>query len=395
MKPVSNLIFFCLLVIIPGCSGNQQIPIYANLSKYKPHIDNYKALVTAGIQYRCLPEFPFKDGWLGADGTVSVPLDATTTLFLFSDTYVGRKNQKSRNKKGLRMVANTAAIQTCSNEDESNIRYYWNMMYSSRPAPIFKPSHNDYKFWVTDAFLLHNNLYVLLENIAPYHDAPPDEIFAFKQIGFTLAKINNPYVAPNTWQIEYTLLPHFKNPEMGLHCHSKHNDYIYFFVSRYDQAIQLVRKKITDFDNQNKPFEYYSLDKTWKKGLDPDDMHSLFKGFRCNTVKYHPDQQVWVMINDIWFMDNKIKMRTASELTGPWSNEKVIYTIPERTQGNKLYHEDNFCYLARECIQNYDAKNKMMLITYDVNNFNMSHVIDHPEVYTPKVIKVPLNLDEP
>ena len=56
------------------------------------------------ISQNCKPQFPLQNGWLGGDGDVSVPISATTTLFIFSDTYVGNKNQQSRQEPGMNMV---------------------------------------------------------------------------------------------------------------------------------------------------------------------------------------------------------------------------------------------------------------------------------------------------
>jgi len=150
----------------------------------------------------------------------------------------------------------------------------------------------------------------------------------------------------------------------------------------------LVRKRLEDFDDSDKPFDYFALNKTWKKSIVCDDMETVVNGFRCNTVKYHPDIKQWGMINNIWFKDNKLKMRTAADITGPWSDERIIYEIPETTPGNVLYHKGNFCYLARECIQNYDSKNKVLTLTYDVNNSDPSEVIATPTIYTPRVIQI-------
>ena len=97
------------------------------------------------------------------------------------------------------------------------------------------------------------------------------------------------------------------------------------------------------------------------------------------------------MICDIKFMDNKIKMRTAPELTGPWSDEIDIYEIPEVSPGNSLFTESNFCYLPRECIQNYNSIKHEMLITYDINNPDFSKINANPKIYTPKVITIQLN----
>ncbi len=73
---------------------------------------NSETKSSAIITQTCFPEFPLKEGWLGGDGDVSVPLNSTTTLFIFSDTWVGDENQQSRLKPGMRMVSNSVAVQT-------------------------------------------------------------------------------------------------------------------------------------------------------------------------------------------------------------------------------------------------------------------------------------------
>jgi hypothetical protein len=358
----------------------------------KPSVsfNDLQTKTTAIISQQCNPEFPLKDGWLGGDGDVSVSINATTTLFIFSDSYVGNKNQQSRKEAGMKMVSNSVAVETCLPDGGTDIKYFWNNMYSENPEPIFKTYTNRYIYWVNDAFMIHDNLYVLLEKIGSRLGASSDDIFAFSLLGFTLARINNYSDAPDEWKIEYIPLPDFGNPFMGIRCHVLLDDYIYFFVSRYDKAQVLVRKQLDFFDNPDQPFEYYAFNRTWKKGLNINDMDTIVHGFRSNTVNYHPEMKQWVMICDIKFMDNKIKMRTAPELIGPWSDEIAIYEIPEVTPGNSSYSNSNFCYCARECLQNYDSEKHVMLITYDINNSNFSEINANPKIYTPKIIKIPL-----
>ncbi len=342
------------------------------------------------ISQTCSPEFPLKEGWFGGDGDVSVPINATTTLFIFSDTWVGTKNQQSRMEPGMKMVSNSVAVETCLPNGETDVKYFWNNMYSENPEPIFKTYTKRYHYWVPGAFMINDNLYVLLEKVGSRLGAAPDELFNFSLLGYTLAKISNPTDAPDKWEIEYIPLPDFGNPFMAMGPHVKLNNYIYFFISRYDKAQVLVRKQLDFIDNTEKPFEYFALNKTWKEGIKSSDMDTIVNGFRCNTVKYHPEMKQWVMICDIKFMDNKIKMRTAPELTGPWSDEIDIYEIPEVTPGNSSYNKSNFCYLPRECIQNYDSKKHVMLLTYDINNPNFSEINANPKIYTPKVITIQL-----
>jgi hypothetical protein len=338
----------------------------------------------------CLPEFPFKDGWLGGDGDVSVQLNKTQTLFIFSDTYVGNKNQQSRLEPGMKMVSNTVEVETCLPGGKTDIHYYWNNMYTDNPGPIFKSFTNRYRYWVNDAFMYKTSLYVVLEKISPKQGAAPDDIFSFSSSGFTLAKIRNPLNQPTQWQIEFIPLPDFINPQMGIRTHTIQEKFIYFFVSHHDSTQYLVRKNLDLLDNPEKPFEYYASNKTWKKGINTDDMDTVINGFRCNSVNYHPDIKQWVMVSDIKFLDNKIKIRTSSSLTGPWSEEKIIYECPEVTPGTTSYSKSNFCYLSRECIQNYDPKTHTMFITYDINNSSFAEINSNPKIYTPKVITVSL-----
>ncbi|MEB2781298.1 hypothetical protein U3A58_12930 [Algoriphagus sp. C2-6-M1] len=361
-----------------------------NQVKGYPNIHDSEAKSSTIFSQQCIPEFPLGEGWLGGDGDVSVPINATTTLFIFSDTWVGNKNQQSRMEPGMRMVSNSVAVQTCLPNGDTDVKYFWNNKYSENPEPIFKTFTKRYKFWVTDAFLINDNLYVLLEKVGPKLAASPNDVFNFSLLGYTLAKIGNPSDTPNKWKIEYIPVPDFKNPVMSIGPHVKLENYMYFFINRYDKAQVLIRKKLDFIENTEKPFEYYALNKTWKEGLDTNDMDTLVNGFRSTTVNYHPEMKQWVMICDVKFMDNKIKMRIAPELTGPWSDEIDIYEIPEVTPGNSSYSESNFCYLPRECIQNYDSKRHVMLITYDINNPNFSEINANPNIYTPKVITIQL-----
>lgn len=361
-----------------------------NKVKSNAEIHDSEAKSTTIFPQSCFPEFPLTGGWFGGDGTISVPINSTTTLFIFSDTWVGNKNQQNRMEPGMRMVSNSVAIQTCLPNGETDVKYFWNNKYSENPEPIFKTFTKRYIFWVPNAFMINNNLYVLLEKVGRKLGASPNEIFNFSLLGYTLAKINNPTDAPDKWNIEYIPLPDLKNPMMSIGPHVKLDNYIYFFINRYDKAQVLIRKQLDFIDNTEIPFEYYALNKTWKEGLNTNDMDTIVNGFRSTTVNYHPEMKQWVMICDIKFMDNKIKMRTAPELTGPWSDEIDIYEIPEVTPGNSSYTESNFCYLPRECIQNYDSKRHVMLITYDINNPNFSEIKANEEIYTPKVITIQL-----
>lgn len=113
----------------------------------------------------CVPSFPIRDGWLGGDGDISVSLSPTKTLWLFSDSFVGEQHQTSRS--GARMLSNTIGISTCGRDGKSTIRYYWRNQYTVHPRPIFESFTTRYRYWVADAFMDGNILYVVLQKIGP------------------------------------------------------------------------------------------------------------------------------------------------------------------------------------------------------------------------------------
>ena len=361
-------------------------------SEHKEDAAEYKPKANVEVNFKplpCLPLFPHQDGWFGGDGDVSVRLNDSLVLWLFSDSFVGKPDQ-TRKTGGYGMVSNSAAVLNCTGQGRAKVNYYWRNMYSNSPEPIFRSFTDRYNYWVNDAFMASNYLYVLLEKAGNKEGAAPDELFNFSLKGFTLAKISNPSGKPSEWDIEYIPLPDFVNPYMSIRSHAISDDFIYFFVSRNDQAQLLVRKKLNAIDNNGIPFEYLSTDKTWKSGINPNDMDTVYSGFRGTTVTYHPELKKWIMFSDIQFMDNKIKIRTATELAGPWTEEKVIYQIPETTKGTEDYDAGNFCYLPRECSANFVTDENELLITYDINNKDHSKLKDDIKKYTPKVIKIKL-----
>jgi len=122
--------------------SNEQDIFKNSLSLISNHVNNqvkpniiYDSVAksSTNISQSCIPEFPLKDGWLGGDGDVSVPINSKTTLFIFSDTWVGTKNQQSRMEPGMKMVSNSVAIETCLPNGEADVKYYWNNMFSENP----------------------------------------------------------------------------------------------------------------------------------------------------------------------------------------------------------------------------------------------------------------------
>src|SRR5512133_2912463 len=72
----------------------------------------------------CLPAFPDRDGWYGADGAYSIGLDDRRTLWLFGDTFVSDEAGR-KDRIGMDVVlGNTVAVSICRPGREFSIRYF-------------------------------------------------------------------------------------------------------------------------------------------------------------------------------------------------------------------------------------------------------------------------------
>ena len=336
----------------------------------------------------CVPRFPLQDGWLGGDGDISVPLGPAKTLWIFSDTFVGKKDQISRS--GARMISNTVAIMTCLPNRQSAIEYFWKNRFTDHPKPIFESSTGGYKFWPCAAFMNGSALYVLLQKIGPRPDAPPDDLFNFKGVGMSLAKVAGPAATtPDQWKVELFPWSRVLDPD-AWGCSAVEGGYLYMFIKGAKQRTALIRLNLDDVESPEGHLEYRPGDGQWKAGSPGDDAKAILNGEPGNTVCYHEDLKQWIMVCGPGFMNNKIRLRTSPALTGPWSEEQVIYQCPEQSPGSASFDKDKFCYLGREHIQFYNAKTRTLLLTYDCNSASFSKLASDNSIYSPRTLFIPL-----
>ncbi len=344
------------------------------------------------FKQNCLPAFPLKDGWLGGDGDVSLAVNETQGLFLFSDSDVGHSGDTSRQAKDHKLISNTVGVTSCMTKGNYNIKYYWKDMYSADPKPVFESFTTRYRYWINDAFMHKGSMYVLMPKIGVKTGPEPgDDIFNFSISGFSLAKVTDPMSnTPDKWSPE--LIPFtFLNPyRYELHSLVKDGNYLYLFTDKGSSQTILLRLPLNFIDSPKGHIEYYSTTHSWKTGIDTTDMTVILPERPGNTICYHNDIKKWVMVCGPGFLDNKIRLRIANYLTGPWSESVTVYECPETKSGTPEYSKNNFCYLGRELIQHYDKTTRTMYITYDTNNSNLSEIKSNPKIYTPKIITVSL-----
>ena len=341
------------------------------------------------LQLRCTPSFPYEDGWLGGDGGQAVPISSSNTVWLFGDTYVGRKDQKTRQGAGM---VTTIGVSTCSADGVTAMQYFWRNMYSDHPDHFFQSHTSRYKFWPLDGFMYDGDLFVIMQKTGPLPGSSPDNIFNFSVIGLTLAKVTNLAAnSPGDWQID--LSPWSQALDAGQYQGglAKDDEFVYLFMAKEGKQDFLVRLPLDRLESPDSSMEYFSRDDTWKFGIDSSDAKVLFEDPLIGRANYIPELKTWLVVYGPYFGEDAIYFRTAPALVGPWSDRQILYTCPELVKGAPQYDENNFCYCSRVVTTTFERGIVRLLLTYTCNSSKQSRVVENMAIYTPQVVEIPLS----
>jgi len=338
------------------------------------------------ITSACLPNFPYKEGWLGGDAGYSIALAPGKSVWLFGDSFVRQSPGPTRS--GSRFVRNAIAISTCDEKHGWQINYYWRSHGKQAARAFFDTNNEKYWYWPLDGFVFQKRLYVTL---AQLENNPNEKIFSFKTAAVVLAKVSNMAAPPDQWRIEYSKLTEGSTfyPGSTVVVHQKH---AYFFVLNEKQRQMILsRVPLEKLDEPAANLQYFAKDKTWKRGLNGADALVIIEtGHSEMSVRYHPKIKQWVAVTGGDFMSNKIMMRTAPDLTGPWSQWQAVHEFSEMNPKAVGHDPDTWCYAVKEHIE--FASPDKLLITYACNSFKFEKQVANMSIYRPKAVLLELPL---
>lgn len=327
---------------------------------------------------RCIPSFPYKDGWYGGDGAYSIQLDEKRTLWLFGDTFVSNEEGR-QDRMGMNAVLGTTlAISTCTADAGFKIQYY---IKKNNGKFISSFGENDW-LWPQDPFMVHHTLYVPLLSVKanPEIEGP----FKFEIAGHKIAKIKNFAVGdPHEWTVDYIdLTPEIPRDIMAFATTSVvYENYVYYYplymatttVANILGNI-LARIPINKIDHPANAIEYFTKDGLWEKEPDPEKVKIVLgAGVSELSVRYHADDKQWIAV----YMSTRnngdqLLFQVADRLEGPWTEPKaLIETIPEVDLKSPQYDKNNFCYAGKEHIE--FAQERNLVVTYVCNSFEDVH----------------------
>ena len=345
--------------------------------------------VSALANSACTPEFPFQEPWQGADAAYSIPLHDGRVVWVFGDTLYGDKREVNNNVP--RMVHNTLGISTCTN-GKWKIAYAIKRSANGEFDSFFKPQRSDGTYyWALDGVEHNHELWVTLLCV---RNKPNSDAFAlgFEVCGTDLAHVTGINEDPQSWKISY-----FPLVDESVHANPSASalikgDYIYIFTL-YERGTRpqiLTRIPLNGLGDPKKNLQYLGSDDRWHHGIEPTNAKVVMaKGASEMSVRYHPELKKWlaVMVDPQIFSD-KVLLRSAPSLTGPWTDGDVIYRIPILQRSNPNYDADTFCYAGKEHPEFEKAGE--LLFTYVCNSMKPKKLESETNVYVPQVITMPV-----
>jgi hypothetical protein len=340
----------------------------------------------------CTPQFKLEQnnplGWQGADAAYSIPLPDGRDVWIFGDTLYGKQRLVAGHAP--RMVHNSLGISTCDAQGNFHLKYVIRRGVENNAESYFSPKNPDHWYWALDGFVVKGDLWVTLLCIEHAKKASPWAM-DFATCGSDLARISHLDRDPQKWSVEYfPLVPDGVKayPSASTVVNGK---YVYLFAlyESGSRPLLVTRIPLEGLGDPQKHLEYLTADGKWKPGFDPANAKMVMKtGSTELSIRYHPALKKWlaVMLDPHGFSD-KVILRSAPDLTGPWSEPKVIYHIPEMLPGPKR-DKDTFCYAGKEHPE-FETSGELNF-TYVCNTMDVPKLAANYSIYYPHFIQVPM-----
>lgn len=329
--------------------------------------------------------FQQTNGWIGGDGVYSVALTPERTLWLFSDTWIGKVRDNKRIKPTL--VNNTLAIQD-GRGPNTKLQFIVRSNANNRPAAFVTPEDQHGWFWLQSGACLNSRLFFFMAQIEKT-DAPG--VFSFRQCSQSLAVVTNPLAPLFDWHIEQKKLPwvdftsehsiNFGAADLVdggfLYVYGTDDEFHSQRSERYLTVARVPTSSVADFST----WRFYA------EGQWLTDSHHATKmlgGLATEfSVSYLPKIARYLLVYTDHGLSPKILIRTARHPWGEWSAATTVYRCPEMSRDKRI-----FCYAAKA--HPSQGTDDALMISYVANSYDVGQVIADASLYWPRFVRVPL-----
>ncbi|GIE48617.1 fibronectin type III domain-containing protein [Actinoplanes nipponensis] len=340
-----------LLLVVTAAAGPAAVPAASGGF-------SAKALTTLFRQYG-----DTSGQWLGADRTASVRLPDGRTLWLFSDTFLGRPAADGSRPASAPLVHNSAIVQ-----DGRTLGRTVHGGTEQAPYSLVPTDRDDEFHWVGDAAVSGGDVQVLVNRYGLTGTGPLDH----KLLGTALATFDLPGLRAG--RVEPLPLGNRVSWGSEVLPAGRHT-YVYGTEAAGSMKFaHLARVAGTDL---RRPWEFWT-GSGWSARV--TDSARVLSGVGTNYgVRRVGDRYVLVTHENNLMFSADFVAYTADSPTGPFDGPHYLFRAPETDAGHIVYDADLHTELARP---------GKLLISYNVNNLDERVAYADASIYRPRFVEV-------
>lgn len=319
--------------------------------------------------------------WRGGDCASSIDLKDGRVLWLFADSYVGVKSPYSRDYCCVEMIRNCMGIQEGYDPSTARFNVYWR---GSEEAPsAFFSSDDTSWYWPGNVVNAGSFLVVFL-----MHVCPSDVGLGFRecdQSAHAAYLVSDFEGVPREWMLTPLMLP--DNP-YGIMLGAAtiiEPPYLYMFSIDVkepgDRSMYLARWHTDSLlIGSTRAIEWWAHDSSaWVPDLELSSEPTTVFGDGATelSVIYDDKTKQYIAIQTIGFGVADVMMRTAPNITGPWSDLQLVYEPAEKSV------PDVMIYAAKAHPEIVGAD---LIITYNTNG-PIETIIADTTIYYPRFVR--------
>ena len=316
--------------------------------------------------------------WVGADGAYSIDLGSDRTLWLFGDTWVDPEGQRSR--RGAHMIRNSVAIQRGSDPSNASIEFFWKTTADDVPEAFFSRDDESW-FWPGHGARIGDRLILFFNRVVS-----SDTGLGFTSAGWNAMLIENPDDEPSVWRTSLLATPsNSLGVIVGFASVLQSRDYLYAFGSQdpmKSHPIHVARWPLVQAGKGDvrEPEWWGGRDVGWVADSAGSASRPVFDDGQSElTIHLDERSREFVAVQSSGFGPADIVIRTASELTGPWSPMQMVYRPPEYAKPNIMI------YSAKAHPQLGGAE---LVLTYSTNSFEFGEHFTDYTIYYPRFVRL-------
>ena len=336
--------------------------------------------------------------WIGADVGSSIKLTENKYIWIFGDTLLGSVSDKSRIYNT--MFHNSVGTTHCNAASAScqKIQKYQGDAVSG----VFTLDSPNQYFWPTAGSQLNSKLFLNGYNInSETADSPTSSG------GTSFVLVDNPMQPPSHWHYQIYSVP---NTDINLNWAAaavKQGDWLYIFGTKKTEnktaAYNTVLARITLHNAENAKWsemEYWLGQSQWSKTFSSSDALASISGLPGTTetsIGYN-DYFKWYTVQIPSAFGYQAHFYTASNLTGPWVDQGVIYTIPKRWNSTGVTDTSKFFITyAAKVHPEFASSNQEVVFTYNINTLDLKSIVTliaqsyYWPLYVPQFVTIQVN----